>query len=67
MANDSASTSDLFANHRNLVRHIASDIRQRYRLSVELEELEAAGFEGLVQAHKGYSPDRKIAFSTFWA
>lgn len=65
MANDNASNSDLIGNNRNLVRHIATDICQRYRLSVELEELEAAGLEGLVQAQQGFSRDRGIAFSTF--
>jgi RNA polymerase sigma factor for flagellar operon FliA len=51
--------------HKGLVKKLASEIRRRYRLTVELDELEAAGLEGLVQADRAFDAARGVAFATF--
>lgn len=51
--------------YRGLVKAIASDIKRRYRLRVDLDELEAAGLEGLVQAESAFDPGRNASFHTF--
>lgn len=58
-------SGSLVEEHRGLVRRIAHDVKRRYRLRIEFEELEAAGLEGLLQAEKAFDPTRGVAFTTF--
>jgi RNA polymerase sigma factor FliA len=51
--------------HRALVCRLARELKQRYRLKLELEELVAAGMQGLVEAKRAYEAERGIAFTSF--
>ena len=65
MTTADSNVGDLYERHRALVRKIASQTRSRYRLSIDLDELEAAGYQGLVEAGEAFDPNRGTAFSTF--
>ena len=56
---------ELVSQYIGLVRKIAGDIRRRYRLSIELDELVAAGLEGLLQAADSYDASNRTTFSGF--
>ena len=56
---------ELIDRHIGLVRQLATDIRRRYRLSIELDELVAAGIEGLLQAANTYDQSTRTSFSGF--
>jgi len=65
MSYSETSASEMIESCRGLVRKLATETRRRYGLQVEIEELEAAGFEGLIQAQSAFEPSRGVAFSTF--
>ena len=56
---------ELVDQYIGLVRTIAHDIRRRYRLSIELDELVSAGVEGLLEAAKAFDGDGRAGFSVF--
>ncbi|MBN1945629.1 MAG: sigma-70 family RNA polymerase sigma factor [Bradymonadales bacterium] len=56
---------DLLEAHRPIILRLALDIKKRYRLAVDLEELVAAGCEGLVQAQHNFDRARGVSFTTF--
>ena len=57
--------NEFIEKHRGLVRSIAQKIRAQYDLSIDLAELEAFGFEGLLEAHRRFDPSRGVQFNTF--
>jgi RNA polymerase sigma factor for flagellar operon FliA len=57
--------AELVEKYRKFVRKIAWTIRRQYHLKTDIEELEAAGFEGLLQALEVYDPSRGVEFHTF--
>ena len=65
MSNPDLSPAEMIESCRGLVLKLAAETRKRYRLQIEIDELEAAGLEGLVQAQNAFEPGRGIAFTTF--
>ncbi len=55
----------LIEGHIKLVRHIVRRIARRLPPSVDVEDLVAAGCEGLLRAAERFDEDRGVAFSTF--
>ncbi len=55
----------LIEKHRSLVVAIASKVRAQFDLAVDLDELIAFGFRGLLEAHSRFDPSRGAQFSTF--
>jgi RNA polymerase sigma factor for flagellar operon FliA len=51
--------------HEGLVRGIATRLRGEMELSIELEELVAWGFHGLLEARSRFDKDRGVQFNTF--
>lgn len=51
--------------HRNLVRSVAQRLMQQYELRAEMEDLESAGFRGLIEAKRRFDPSRGVQFNTF--
>lgn len=51
--------------HRELVQRLARKVRSELDLGCDPEDLEAYGFQGLVQARERFDPDRGVQFSTF--
>ncbi|MFW6088028.1 MAG: sigma-70 family RNA polymerase sigma factor, partial [Myxococcota bacterium] len=51
--------------HRDLVQRLARKVRSELDLTCDAEELEAYGFQGLVQARDRFDADRGVRFSTF--
>lgn len=59
------SFDEVLAEYRGLIRSVAHTVRRRYGLPFDLEEMEAAGAEGLLEATRAYDPARGYQFSTF--
>lgn len=59
------SFEDVLDQYRGLIRSIARTVRRRYGLPVDLDEMEAAGTEGLLEATRAFDPGRGLQFSTF--
>lgn len=55
----------LIEKHIHLVIHLAKKIRQKFSLSIEIEDLIGYGQIGLVKASKRFDPTLGNAFSTF--
>lgn len=51
--------------HYPLVRHIAERLLQTLPKSIELDDLVSAGLFGLMDAIRGFDPDRGIKFKTY--
>lgn len=51
--------------HYPLVRHIAERLLQTLPRSIELDDLVSAGLFGLMDAIRGFDPDRGIKFKTY--
>jgi len=51
--------------HRPLVRGLAHRIRAEFDLNVDLDDLIACGFRGLVEARSRFDPSRGVQFNTF--
>ncbi len=51
--------------HRTLVLGLVKKVRHQYGIVGQDEDLEAAGFRGLVEAHHRYDPARGTQLSTF--
>ncbi|MBI1831965.1 MAG: sigma-70 family RNA polymerase sigma factor [Planctomycetes bacterium] len=56
---------ELILNNLFLVRHILGRMKARLPRHIDVENLEAAGTLGLVEAANRYEPDRGVAFKTF--
>jgi RNA polymerase sigma factor for flagellar operon FliA len=56
---------ELILGHMGLVRHILGRLKARLPSSVDLENLEAAGVLGLVEAANRFEPTRGYRFDTF--
>lgn len=56
---------ELISSYGPLVRSIADDIARKLGFQGDREDLVAAGFEGLLQAHARFDPDRGAKFSTY--
>ena len=56
---------ELILGHLSLVRHIVGRIAARLPVATDLENLEAAGTLGLVEAANRYQPERGTHFKTF--
>ncbi len=55
----------LMEMHYPLVRHIAERLLQTLPKSIELDDLVSAGLFGLMDAIRGFDPDRGIKFKTY--
>src|ERR1700743_2138129 len=55
---------ELILGHMGLVRHILGRLKARLPSSVDLENLEAAGVLGLVEAANRFEPGRGFRFDT---
>ena len=69
-ANDDPPWNELLRNalmelHYPLVRHIAERLLQTLPKSIELDDLISAGVFGLMDAIRGFDPDRGIKFKTY--
>jgi RNA polymerase sigma factor for flagellar operon FliA len=72
-ARKNAKTSDeleklrnvLMERHYPLVRYIAERLLQTLPKSIELDDLVSAGLFGLMDAIRGFDPDRNIKFKTY--
>jgi RNA polymerase sigma factor for flagellar operon FliA len=67
---DDPAWSELLRNalmelHYPLVRHIAERLLQTLPKSIELDDLVSAGVFGLMDAIRGFDPDRGIKFKTY--
>jgi RNA polymerase sigma factor for flagellar operon FliA len=51
--------------HRSLVIGIAQKVRRQLDLTIDLDELIALGFAGLVEAKQRFDPSKGVQFSTF--
>jgi RNA polymerase sigma factor for flagellar operon FliA len=60
-----AQRDELILGHLPLVRHILGRLAARLPYGVDLENLEAAGTLGLVEAATRFEPERGIHFKTF--
>lgn len=56
---------EFVSEHEPLVRSIATRIRAELQLNVELEDLIAYGYTGLLQARERFEPSRGVRFTTF--
>src|SRR5207244_2129639 len=56
---------ELILGHLSLVRHIIGRLAAKLPHGTDLENLEAAGTLGLVEAANRYEPERGIQFNTF--
>lgn len=56
---------EFIEEYRGLVRSIAMKVRARYDLEVELDDLMADGYAGLVEAKSRFDPDKGVQFNTF--
>ncbi len=55
----------LMEQHYPLVKHIAERLLQTLPKSIELDDLVSAGLFGLMDAIRGFDPDRGIKFKTY--
>ena len=55
----------LMERHLPLVRYIAERLLQTLPKSIELDDLVSAGLFGLMDAIRGFDPERKIKFKTY--
>jgi RNA polymerase sigma factor for flagellar operon FliA len=55
----------LILTHLSLVRHIIGRLKAKFPRGMDLENLEAAGVLGLVEAANRFDPQRGIRFETF--
>ena len=60
-----AQREHLIVNNLSLVRHILGRLSARLPHGMDLDNLEAAGVLGLVEAANRFEPDRGIRFKTF--
>ncbi len=60
-----AQRDELILGHLSLVRHIIGRIAAKLPYGIDLENLEAAGTLGLVEAANRFEPERGIHFKTF--
>ncbi len=59
-------TEDEFIEeYQGLVRSIAAKVAAQYDLDVDLEDLLADGFKGLVEARTRFDPSKGVQFNTF--
>src|SRR5690606_34015644 len=56
---------EFVSEHEPLVRSIATRIRAELQLNVQLEDLIAYGYTGLLQARERFEPSRGVRFTTF--
>lgn len=56
---------EFIEEYRALVRSIAMKVRARYDLEVDLEDLMADGFTGLIEAKSRFDPGRGVQFNTY--
>ena len=63
---DAALSDDEFiAKYASLVRNISSDIAERTRINVEVEDLMGWGYQGLLEARERYDPAGYASFSSY--
>ena len=55
----------LVEQHLALVRHIVRRMARRVPPCVDIDDMLAAGYEGLLRAAERFDPERGVAFSTF--
>src|SRR5262245_16577406 len=60
-----AQREELILAHLSLVRHILGRLTAKLPPRVDLDNLEAAGILGLVEAANRFEPERGVAFKTF--
>ncbi|MGE0789340.1 MAG: sigma-70 family RNA polymerase sigma factor [Sandaracinaceae bacterium] len=60
-----ASDDEFIREHTEMVRRIALRIRAQLDLRVDLDDLMAYGFSGLVEARQRFDPTRGAQFTTF--
>jgi len=60
-----AQREGLILEHLSLVRHIVGRMAAKFPNGIDLENLEAAGTLGLVEAANRFEPERGISFKTF--
>ncbi len=60
-----ASDREFVEEHEALVRKLAARIQAQLDLSTPLEDLEAYGFRGLLEARRRFDPCRGVLFTTF--
>lgn len=58
-------SEELVERYAGLVGRVAKDIHEHYDGKFDYDDLRAYGFEGLLEAHGNYDPDRGVSFSTF--
>jgi RNA polymerase sigma factor for flagellar operon FliA len=63
--NSDAEREQLILRHLALVRHIVGRLKGKLPRGLDVENLEAAGVLGLVEAANRFDPDRGIRFETF--
>lgn len=56
---------ELVDRYEGLVGRVAQDIYNHHDWNVPFEDVRAYGFEGLLEAHDNYDPERGVSFSTF--
>jgi RNA polymerase sigma factor for flagellar operon FliA len=64
-ASAKAQREELILGNLSLVRHILGRMTARLPRNIDLDNLEAAGTLGLVEAANRYDPERGVAFRTF--
>ena len=63
--NAKAQREELILGHLSLVRHILGRLASKLPSGVDIDNLEAAGTLGLVEAANRFEPDRGIRFKTY--
>ncbi len=56
---------ELVDRYDGLVGRVAQDVYDHHDWNVPFEDVRAYGFEGLLEAHDNYDPNRGVSFSTF--
>jgi RNA polymerase sigma factor for flagellar operon FliA len=62
---DDVADREFVKQHEALVRKLAGRVRAQLDLSVDLDDLIAYGFRGLVEARDRFDPSRGVLFTTF--
>ncbi|MEM9072322.1 MAG: sigma-70 family RNA polymerase sigma factor [Myxococcota bacterium] len=57
--------ADFVEEYRGLVTSIATKVRAQFSLDVDLDDLLADGFKGLVEAKSRFDPSKGVQFNTF--